>query len=122
MVGYKKKNQHRRTRKGKGFAGTSRWATNPEETGLTEDENPEVTPDPSTSSSGMGSTSLLPETESDQTSVSRKKLSDHGYLDECEESSDEEKVINGIGPGYRLVDLDTLSSTMFDLHKCDNGT
>ena len=43
-----------------------------------------------------------------------------GYKDKSPSSSDDEYSDNE-GCGYRLIDLTTFSSSISDLHKCDEG-
>ena len=54
------------------------------------------------------------------TSASRTKMDLYGYKDKSPSSSDDEYSDNE-GCGYRLIDLTTFSSSISDLHKCDEG-
>jgi len=47
----------------------------------------------------------------------------HGYEEEShsESSDDDDDDIANEGQGYRLIDLKSLSSSVSDVHKCDDG-
>ena len=113
MVGSKDKNRYRKSRKGKGFAGVPKWAEIQAETHSDENENLDA-PQPRSS----GCRVVADAAKGQPTSASRKKLSDHGYQDSDSSYEEEEDLI---GNGYRLVDINSLSSSLCDLHKCKEG-
>ncbi|KAK3718618.1 hypothetical protein QZH41_015464 [Actinostola sp. cb2023] len=121
MVGSKPRSQYRKTKKGKAFPGVPKWSKVSKETLQDENEIAELHSTPSTS---RGTSHQLHDLDSDRESnqtsysASRKKLADRGFKDESYESSNDETE-ELIGHGYRLVDLNNLSSTLSHVHKCD---
>ena len=111
-MGSKKRHRFRRSRKGKGFSGVSKHEVQRAET----TETAAQSQTPSTSSPVQP-----PEIESDKvTSASRTKMELHGYKDQSSSSSDDDHS-DDEACGYRLIDLRTFSSSISDLHKCDEG-
>ena len=107
MVGYKKKNCYRRTRKGKGFTGNSRW------------NKPKTDVHSTMIQSPSASVTLEDDDMPTRPSASRKVLYERGYSEETDTNN--EDSFDSIGRGYRLMDLDSLASTVFDLHQCEKG-
>ena len=120
MVGSRPRNQYRKTKKGKGFSGVPKWSKRREEILPNEDENAGRNSTPTPSTSSRGSSHLHSEDKPTSSSASRKKLSDHGFKDDSSGSSSDETE-DLVGHGYRLLDINNLSSTLFDIHKCDEG-
>lgn len=122
MVGEKPRTKYKR-RKCKAFSGVAGWAKKREETVVSEEED-NLDQQPSTSTCDLDPSNV---NDSEQSSscigASRQKLGDRGFeSDSTEFSSDENDdncELNTIG--YRLVDMSILSSTLSDIHKCEDG-
>ena len=106
MVGYKKKNAYKKKRKG--FTGISRW------------DKPKMEEHLAMAQSHPANvTSTFEDDDTPRPSASRKKLNERGYRDEADTTNEDDFSL--IGPGYRLIDLDNLASTVIDLHQCEEG-
>ena len=101
MVGTKKKNVYRRTRKGKGFKGHRGGA---ESSSVSEVER-----------QVEGQDSSAPEEEQHCLSATRRKmlLRKSTNTSQCSGSDDDD------APCYRLIDLNQLSVAMNSVHKCE---
>jgi hypothetical protein len=110
MVGTKHRSKYRKKRKGKPFPGVPKWSKRREETPLGHNENADVNTTPSTSSHD----------QIHGLSASRKKLKDRGFVDESSESCYGEDE-DFIGHGYRLLDLENVSTTFSSIHGCEEG-
>lgn len=123
-MGSKTRNKLRKSRKSKGFAGVPKWskstATDEEresnsQTQSNENNNIDHQPDLDHATSTVS-----------PVSASRRKMETRGYRDENTEisdasESDEEGDSELEGEGYRLINLESLSDSIADLHKCAKG-
>ena len=117
MVGERSRSVYRKSRKRKAFFGTQKQAK------IRQD----------TSSKGMkseASTSSGGSTHENQTNCAgalRKKITFHGYEESSDEDDKNSEDIFGFeedeveGEGYRLMDLNNLSSAISEVHKCEEG-
>ena len=111
MVGKRMRSLYRKSRKKLGFWGLQKQECEDTETLRNQTEN--VSHDATQSSS---------ETDPDPTeavplSASRRKLSQH----ETQYEPNENQNTNLEPPEYRFVDMQRLSSSLSDLHKCEDG-
>ncbi|XP_028419014.1 uncharacterized protein LOC114544628 [Dendronephthya gigantea] len=114
MVGYKNKNIYKKKRKGKPFSGRQRYTDNSsmsESTDGGDSARSSTTPPNSEPNLEVESTRLL--------SASRRKLnlSKEAETSALEASQD----IDHAGQGYRLIDINKLSSSISKAHVCDAG-
>lgn len=120
MVGKKLRTKYNKKRS-KRFSGVASWAENRDESAMSE-ENINLDPQPSTSTCRQDSAN-----DSQQTSTcfgaSRLKLGERGLTSDSIEISDDEvgnnDELNTLG--YRLIDTSILSSTLSDIHRCEEG-
>ena len=116
MVGEKYRSRYKKKKKSKGFSGVPKWLS---------DEDQPVGPSciekdqPSTSTCSNESSQEI----SDPIGASRHKLCDRGFSNSNNSSSesDMENKEHDETQSYRLIDVNLLSSTLTDVHKCPEG-
>jgi len=113
MAGYKKKNVYRKKRKRKPFSGVPKQAKRQKKT------TEIVDPTPSTSRDNCSDTDIEFEME-EPISASRKKMKLQSSLNDSSEPIESENDMFQ-GQGYRLIDLERLSSTLSEAHVCEEG-
>lgn len=116
MVGKNKRSVFRKSRKRLGFVGVQKQASSGEQTSSNDNNNDSHNETQRGSDGEIATTS-----EENQTpiSASSRKLSHHRFDSPQECSLDDN--IGDQTPEYRLVDIQRLSSAVFDVHKCEEG-
>lgn len=125
MTGKKKRSSYRKTRKRKGFSGVHISEISAEETVSEGSEIGEMAHSkPGTSEEKISDQESSSAEDNDQpVSASRKKmkLQRVDSSDNSKDDEEEEKETEFNGEGYRLVDMEALSSTLSCVHKCEGG-
>ena len=124
MAGKRQRSLYRRKWKGKGFGGCKRKGKIREENPSEEVEIDRAKPStsPATSHEGAGASDSEDSEDSDQPlSSSVKKMKLFHSTEESLNSSDEESTGQCEATGYRLIDLQSLSSVLSVAHKCEEG-
>lgn len=114
MAGYKKKNVYRKKRKRKPFSGVQKQAKRQKKT------TEIVDPTPSTSRDCSDTAESELENMEEPISASRKKMKLQSSLNDSSGSFESENDMFQ-GQGYRLIDLERLSSTLSEAHVCEEG-
>ena len=127
MFGKRKRSVYRKSRKRLGFVGVQKQALQASENNQSSSSDHEdVDSDSDSQMSDFGDTLADKDATTSQSeetptpiSASRRKLSQHSCLgapkDVVEEGIDDQTS------AYRLVDIQQLSSAVFDIHKCREG-
>lgn len=116
MPGKGQRSRYRRKRKGKGFGGSKR-KKNLVEKNLSE----EVEIDRAKRSTSQHLEDVDSSDPDQPLSSSVKKMKLSYTTEESQNSSDEESTGQCEGTGYRLIDLQSLSSVLSSAHKCEEG-
>ena len=116
MVGQKNKNIYRKKRKGKPFSGKQRYSA--ERANSTEGESSRQGENKE-NENGCSTPNQSEQREPLPTSASRRKLK---LSKESEKAALETtKDVSSAGQGYRLIDIQKLTSSMSKAHVCEEG-